>query len=116
MAFYLKLLCWLVACSVFGAGCAQSTLTIRHQDPTAPVAQIWVDGDLEAEVAYGDDVEVEVKPGHHAIIASVPKSKGNAWRSDRKPWVMVVDGECTLTLMTPSQRLDPDDEPTSAQP
>lgn len=98
--------CAILLClSLLNSACASTTLTVRHMDPTAPVAQIWIDGELRAEVSYGEDVDITIEPGPHAILAAPPKAKSNAWSPDKAPWHLTIQNTCTLTLMTPSQRL-----------
>ena len=96
--------CLLLSCLALCSACATSTLTVNHQDPTAPVARVWVDGQLRGTVIYGESMTVDVKPGRRVVLASTPQSKSNAWRASKRPWHIIVDEQCTMTLLTPKVR------------
>lgn len=75
-------------------GCGP-TLVVRHQDPTVKLARVVVDGQQVGEVAYGDELEVDIAPGWHEVEVE------GWWEGGRG---VVVEDTCTITLMTPSAR------------
>lgn len=97
---------WFVvmAAVFFLSGCANATLVVHHQDPTAPIAKVYVDGQYQGQVIYGEKLEVDIEPGIRNILASTPRSKHNAWNPNKKAWHVIVEEQCTVTLFTPKAR------------
>ncbi len=84
--------------------CVTPTLTVRHMDPTQPVAHVWLDGARVGTVQYGKEVQVPFSPGRHTLSATTPMSRTNAWSLDGDVWRALLERDATLTLLTPRRR------------
>ena len=85
-------------------GCLSAAIVVRHQDPTQPVAEVIVDGVVRGTVRHGDELELGVERGSHTLSVAEPGRVANAWSEDERPFVVVVDSLCVVTLMTPARR------------
>lgn len=90
--------------SLLVSACLPPTLTVRHMDPTQPVAQVWLDGERTHTVQYGKEVRIPFEPGHHTINTTPPLSRTNAWNPQGEAWHVILERDATLTLLTPKRR------------
>ncbi len=72
---------------------------VRHLDPKAAVAEIWIDGYKRGRLAYSQEISIPIKAGSHSIKATRPLHDGNGWGDDGQPWVLIVEEDVTLTLL-----------------
>jgi hypothetical protein len=92
---------WSLVVMCCGVGCGP-TLVVRHQDPTVALAEVRLDGAVAGELAYGDELELDVGTGFHQVEVVRASDKTAAWWSG--PMEVVVEDSCTVTLMTPKAR------------
>ena len=92
---------WSLVVGCCGVGCGP-TLVVRHQDPTVALAEVRLDGAVAGEVAYGDELELDVGAGFHQVEVVRAHDKAATWWSG--PMEVVVEDSCTVTLMTPKAR------------
>lgn len=90
--------------SLATSACTTPMLTVRHMDPTQPVAQVWLDGARTETVQYGQEVRIPFEPGHHTINTTPPLSRTNAWSPKGAAWRVILERDATLTLLTPRRR------------
>lgn len=79
-----------------------STLTVRHQDPTNDLVNVWVEGDLVGELEFGEDLSVRLEPGMHTVRATPAGETDNPWAEDGDSWRFFLDDEATITLLPPT--------------
>ena len=78
------------------------TLTIRHQDPTHELINVWVEDDLVGELEFGEDLSIRLDRGEHTVRANPYGQTDNPWAEDGHSWRFVLDDEATITLLPPT--------------
>lgn len=99
-----------ISLAVLVVGCAPD-LIVRHLDPAAPTAQIYVDGEQRGTVVFGDTLSVELTDGPHRIRAVVPGRARSIWHPGKDALDIIVDGEDVVLSLLP--REDQKTTPTS---
>jgi len=101
-----------IAAALIGAGCGP-TLTVRHLDPVNDRAEVWVNGQQQGVLSYGESLSVDLVPGQHRLTATRPGEVRNLWHKGGGEWRVVVLDDVVLSLLPEPDRAPDDGEPTS---
>ncbi len=102
----------LVAMGVTSIGCGPS-LTVRHLDPTNDRAEVWVNGQQQGILGYGESLKLDLEPGQHRLKATRPGEVRNAWHKEGGEWRVVVLDDVVLSLLPQPDRAPDDGEPSA---
>lgn len=93
---------WLTLLAALGAVGCGPTITIRHRDPTRPLAKIFCDGEAHGQVVAGRELALSLPAGPHTLVLQTKEGR-TPWHPDDGVPVVLDDG-VVLTLL-------PDAEP-----
>ena len=89
----LAIFIWMAACAPL--------IKVTHADQTHPVARVYVDGEDEGPLEYGETMSTRVKWGQHQIVVVEESSGVCVWTEEEEGWWIWVLDEVELTLLPP---------------
>ena len=106
--WYVSWILFLVLCASLVA--CGPLVTIIHADQTHPNARVFIDGDDEGIVDYGDSLSTRVDWGQHHIIVVDDETGMCIWTGEEEGWSVWVVDEVNLTLLPPPEEVRPIEE------
>ena len=92
---------WITLMAALAAWGCGPTVTIRHRDPTRPLAKVFCDGQAQGQVVAGRELTFKVEPGPHTLQLRT-REGATPWHPEAGVPVVLDDG-VVLTLLPDSE-------------